>query len=92
MILQVGITENAVALQLPKDADHDLCVAAAADYNDCIHALPGLQKSLRDSGWLAIHVPFQKGWQLGCLIGTQFRHLPDPGSQSFALIKVLSRC
>src|ERR1700674_971070 len=65
IILQVGITENAVALQLPKNADHDLCVAAAADYNDYIHALPGLQKNPRDSGWLAIHVPLQKGWQPG---------------------------
>src|SRR5271166_6294427 len=30
--LQVGITENVVALQLPKDGDHDLCVAASSDY------------------------------------------------------------
>jgi len=42
-----------------KNADHDLCMAAAANYNNCIHVLPGLQKNLRESGSLAIHVPLQ---------------------------------
>jgi hypothetical protein len=36
LILQIRITENAVAVQLPKNADHDFRVAAATDYNNLI--------------------------------------------------------
>jgi len=37
MILEVRITENAVILQLPRNADHDSRVAASTDYHDFIH-------------------------------------------------------
>lgn len=91
MILELRITENAVVLQFPKNADYDSRVAASADYHDFIHVFLDLQKSAHDSVWLAIHVPLQKSRELGCLVATQFRHLPDPCSQGFPLIKVVPR-
>src|ERR1019366_7438910 len=53
---------------------------------------PVCRRTSPDSGWLANHVLFQKGWQLRCLIGTKFSHLPNLCSQSFSLIKVVPRC
>ena len=43
-ILQIRITENAMAFQFPENADHHFRVAAAADYNNCIRAFLDLQR------------------------------------------------